>query len=658
MKSWFHLILPLLLVTAAFAVEDVPLFYEGICEKYPGVVGTSVNVPGGFNLLTSVVFNNATGQAQTSLPLNCAASHRGMSSVQFELTSDLSQGNWYSFQLKFGDDKMKALPSDYKDVRFFVKNNGATVARLHPLLQIYPGYTNKYAPHVTVPVGSDWTEITVSLTDFKNYATGDSIVGFGFGYDGGSGDVSYTGTALNLLLDDIRFTDGTAHDPQDGYAVGGGITPAIWGTNFLVGSLDNAINPTKAAQAGSYRYNYMHAIDPTAYMATSSALGVKSAFVWYQFGLNGQENNIYANMNTASWMSAYVALFEEKIAAIKAGLDANPTQAPVILVLEPDAYGKLMQKEMKDLDATKIPCIMDQANAASGKTYGANLMGLMQYMVERSKAVIGSDKLVVGHLLNHWGVDIPGQVGQGRLEAHIMSGLAQGAFLNSLGSGKGDVVFVEKTDRDAAFKKTSNPTEDWSWIDTNYTKFFTWVKCLSASSSLRVIGWQVSEGSTHQTDLAKFADDAPEYFLAHPADWASAGFIGLLFGGGASNNANYPMDYPTQDGKGGDNGWFVTNMNNYMKAPLALSAVLTPVPATITLFHSVSNLGNLAVSQRNQQIYWNGFGVGEMELRDLTGRMVARTSLAVGHMGIPHSGVWVWRAKTAGNVRSGTLLAR
>jgi hypothetical protein len=70
---------------------------------------------------------------------------------------------------------------------------------------------------------------------------------------------------------------------------------------------------------------------------------------------------------------------------------------------------------------------------------------------------------------NHWGVNIPGQVGQGRKEAHLMSGLTIGQFIKEFGTvGMGDVVFVEKTDHDAGHKPAN---ENWFWDSTGYNKY-------------------------------------------------------------------------------------------------------------------------------------------------------------------------------------------
>lgn len=98
-------------------------------------------------------------------------------------------------------------------------------------------------------------------------------------------------------------------------------------------------------------------------------------------------------------------------------------------------------------------------------------------------------------------------------------------------------MFVEKTDGDAGNPEKAK--ENWFWTDYNYNKYFAWVKILSAKSNLRVVGWQVSEGNM-QHPVTAHRDDAVQYFLGNTEKWDDAGFIGVLFGAGIPNNANYP----------------------------------------------------------------------------------------------------------------------
>lgn len=647
-----------LLAQASLAADDILLFTDGDCEKEVGVPkwSASKSEPG---LLETVPFQAAYSSGIT-LPLNCIDKYRGTSSVQFKLNTPVGTG-WYNWQAKFPDDKFKLVSTDYKDFRFRVKNLDAKEIKLHPLVQNL-SYSNTYAPHKTIAASADWVEVVIPLSEFTgfNFAT-DSIVGFGFGYNGADGDNASTGGAVNVLLEDMRITDGSGKAPLDAPALGGGTIPSPWPSHFVLGSLDNRNNPTQAEQAGEYRYNYImpeEMVTPywnmgtyiPGFMAKSKEFGVKPGFVWYVFGKKN-EAAVASYLASATDMTNYVNKYEEFLGILKTELNAAPAMAPVILVLEPDTYGKLMQDHLGDrMDATLIPVNMDRANSVAGETFAPNLKGYAEYMVSRAKTVLGANNVVVGHLLNHWGVNIPDQIGQGRIEAHIMGGYAQGNFLNSMGTrGKGDVVFVEKTDRDAGVKLTEKEKEDWFWVDTNYNKYFAWVKCLSSRSNLRVVGWQVSEGSTHQTQRPKFEDDAIEYFLAHSADWAQAGFIGILFGGGLPGNANYPSDGPD-----GDGGWFVQVVNDYTANPLALNAVLgvrSPAP------RRVPGLGMRFV-RHPMQFEWSSSNQVSVQLMDLFGKVWVQQSGMSGSLQVPAQGAWIWRAQRGAQVETGTLFAK
>lgn len=162
---------------------------------------------------------------------------------------------------------------------------------------------------------------------------------------------------------------------------------------------------------------------------------------------------------------------------------------------------------------------------------------------------------------NHWGVSIPGQVGRGRKESHLISGNIIGTFLAGFGKeGMGDVVFVEKTDHDAGHKPAN---ENWLWDSAAYAKYFLWTRTIAARTGLPSCGWQVSEGNL--SNEAKWKDDAAETFLAHPAWFMDGGFAGILFGAGNGDCANYLNDT--------DNGWFVNHMTEAAKTPIPLLTV-------------------------------------------------------------------------------------
>lgn len=617
---WSKMGVFLLAVGMTWALDDLPVYYDAGCSD--------IGVPKWYVQASSADLQMVSVNGSNTLPIDCQNKYRGTDAVIMKMPTDVGSGGYYDIVMKFGDDKSKWL-NGYKDVRFRVKNLGSAQAKIRPLLQ-NGSYGNQWTNSlVTVSAGADWDEIVVPLSDFNGFNTAtDSLVGFGFCYNWNAGDTP-SGSAMDLLIDDIRITDGTDHEILAVPALGGGDIPALWTDHFLVGSFDNRdqSKTSKDVQAGEYRYEYIMpetmrgewGVDhyAEAYATKSMDLGVKSAFVWYHLG-KVSESAVATNLVSSSFMTEYIDWYESFLADLAAVqkltvAQGQTKQDPFIIVLEPDMYGKLMQDgHMPNMLGEEVDVDMSRASAITGKTYASNLVGWAEYMVGRARDVL-NNQVVIGHMLNHWGVNIPGQIGQGRIEAHIMGGYAQGNFLNSLGAGKGDVVFVEKTDRDAGIKLTEKPNEDWFWNDTNYTKYFSWIKCLSVRSNLRVVGWQVSEGNSHHP--SNHQDDAMEYFVAHPDLWANAGFIGILFGAGLEGNANYPK---TGDD---DNGFFVQSINNYYQSVYTLPKTLNSTP--------VKPWVQKAIASSNSQTFWGRCGHkmcvtgqvdGNVWYKDLRGR--------------------------------------
>ncbi|MCX7726812.1 MAG: hypothetical protein N2053_08175, partial [Chitinispirillaceae bacterium] len=134
-----------------------------------------------------------------------------------------------------------------------------------------------------------------------------------------------------------------------------------------------------------------------------------------------------------------------------------------------------------------------------------------------------------------------------------------GQFIKEMGEvGKGDVVFVEKSDHDAGHKPSG---ENWFWDSTGYAKYFLWTRCIAYKTGLPIVGWQISEGNMSHPNQQQ-RDNAVETFLAHPEWWVNGGFIGILFGAGNPCCANY--------GEDNDGGWFIEHISAYHQNPYLL----------------------------------------------------------------------------------------
>jgi hypothetical protein len=257
---------------------------------------------------------------------------------------------------------------------------------------------------------------------------------------------------------------------------------------------------------------------------------------------------VTTNLASETYMTDYFDRYEWVLDQL-----AMAGQSDYMIIVEPDMYGFLMRGPGGPTgtpvdDPSTIPVAMAKANSLSGKTWEPNMVGWAKYIVARAREKLPKG-VIIGHMPNHWGVSIPGQVGQGRKESHYISGSVIGRFLSGFGKdGLGDVVFVEKSDHDAGHKPSG---EDWLWDSTNYAKYFLWTRTIAAKTGLPICGWQVSEGNTSNVD--KWKDDAAETYLAHPRWWIDGGFAGILFGAGNADCVNYENDL--------DGGWFVNSMS-------------------------------------------------------------------------------------------------
>jgi hypothetical protein len=327
--------------------------------------------------------------------------------------------------------------------------------------------------------------------------------------------------------------------------------------------------------------------------------------VWYNLGKSGEGYEpVSQNLQSATYMSDYFDRYDWVLDQL-----ALAGQSDYMLIIEPDMYGFIMRG--KKYHPAEIPVNMTKANSLSGKTYDATLSGWAKYLVERAREKLVLNGVILGHMPNHWGVNNPGQVGQGRKEAHLMSGLTIGQFIKEFGTvGMGDVVFVEKTDHDAGHKPAN---ENWFWDSTGYNKYFLWTRCISSRTGLPIVGWQVAEGNMCHPDTKK-RDNAAETFLASPKRWYDAGFIGILFGAGNSDCANYLND--------NDNGLFINNVKTYNQNPWKFPATAT-IPRTLV----EKNRTKFTIVKSANGIFLKGVDdAQQIEIRTLSGCTLARSN--------------------------------
>jgi hypothetical protein len=547
------------LTAPCLALDDFPVYLDAGC----GTGTANANGLGnGYAQGPADMLLGKKANGDKTVPVSCDEKLSGSDAIVVKLARTLLNGEYWDFGVKFADDRAWSV-KPYADIRMWIKNKGAGNAKIRVGLDVAGAFSDKMDT-LSIPASADWKEFTVPLSRVG----GDSAYGIKLSH--------VIGTSVDLLIDSVRLTDGTGAHPLSIPAVVHNPVPANWGKDFLLGSFDNREvgKSTKPQQAGlAYRYQYVMPDIKTYYSRSgkgyiydysmhSDTLGVKTALVWYNLGKVGEGwSPVTANLAAPAYMAEYFDRYDWVLDQL-----ALAGQSDNMIIVEPDMYGFLMRGPQgsigKPIDnPAAIPVDMARANTLSGKTWDPNLAGWAKYLVARARQKLPKG-VIIGHMPNHWGVSIPGQVGQGRKEAHIISGNVIGTFLAGFGKdGMGDVVFVEKTDHDAGHKPAN---ENWLWDSTGYAKYFLWTRTIAAKTGLPICGWQVSEGN--MTNEAKLRDDAAETFLARPDRFMDAGFAGILFGAGNGDCTNYLNDT--------DNGWFVNHMTEASKTPIALLPVI------------------------------------------------------------------------------------
>jgi hypothetical protein len=550
-KRLILLVLIISFVTRIFALDDIPVYLDADCPN-SGIPKSFAQGPSDMLI---------AGSTTKIIPITCTEALTGTDAMEIKLDRNLKSGEYWDFILKFADDTQKRI-GKFTDLRLMVKNKISNPAKFRLMFEL-SNYQPSQSVDVVVPANQEWKELVFPLSSMGISSSGDSVNGVKFSNPLGQyNGPDLTAGPIDLLIDSVRITDGTGNGTIRYPAKGTGPLPAGWPSTFVAGSYDNfTIGTGTEKLQGKIDYRYQYIMHETwtwakdigkTYSDDCNKIGVKAAFVWYYLG-KASESEVAQNLLSATFMTTYFDEYDSLLNGM-----ARAALSNYIIVLEPDMYGLLMQKGLvKDMDGANLPVNMDRANTLSGKIWPANMKGWAQYMISRAKQKLPKG-VIIGHMLNHWGVNIPGFIGNGRKEAHIMGALAQGNFINSLGpEGKGDLIFIEKRDRDAG---TAGP--EWFWDSSNYAKYFLWTKLLSTRTNLRIAGWQVSEGNMNHPVVTN-RDDAVQYFMDHPQQWVDAGFIGILFGPGMAGQADYTND----------NGWFLSQMDKYQKSRIPVESI-------------------------------------------------------------------------------------
>jgi hypothetical protein len=218
---------------------------------------------------------------------------------------------------------------------------------------------------------------------------------------------------------------------------------------------------------------------------------------------------------------------------------AGAFRKPVVVHVEPDLWGYGQQAARGD-DAATVPAVV----AASGD---ADLAGLPNNLAGFARAVVRlrdkyAPNVLLGYHLSVWGtnVDIALQDPPDRRVDALAARAAR--FFRSL-HARFDVTFAEFSDRDSAFKQIvyGDGGASW-WRAADFRRDVRFDRGFSKAARQRIVKWQIPLGNTLMRALddtwGHYRDNRVQWLLgsggrAHLRQYAGAGVIAYLFGGGA-----------------------------------------------------------------------------------------------------------------------------
>lgn len=147
--------------------------------------------------------------------------------------------------------------------------------------------------------------------------------------------------------------------------------------------------------------------------------------------------------------------------------------------------------------------------------------------------------------------------------------------------GAWELLFTDVGDRDAGYREARGSAKAW-WTDQDFASFRDWGRDVYARTGLPLLVWRIPLGNTRMAACNNtpwhYGDNRAEYWLEdyptnkHLAEWAEAGFIGLLFGGGTTectvhlDNAKDGATNPTPvPGNAGERSDFVDDDGGYLR---------------------------------------------------------------------------------------------
>jgi Bacterial Ig domain len=345
-----------------------------------------------------------------------------------------------------------------------------------------------------------------------------------------------------------RFTVGLYEENGSTWMHGSG---ALWDTRYRYFTYGWVNNWGWGAYDGSWGLSYLKDCD------TQGEMPVVEYYVMN--GLSGyNESAFLATAQNAAKMADYFGEWKILMQRVR---DFGKT---TVILVEGDGFGFLEQQAAGNpsayaaVAATGIPELAGLPNTVAG--WGQAFLQL--------RSAVGASNAILAMDISGWAT------GKDLLYFSVTDSLSPEvdkayAFLAPLGLSANqtgstwDLLTNNPLDRDSDYYTTLGQNRWWDASDSasisskSFNRYAEWLRLWNVKSAKRWLLWQVPLGNSNHLNIyndgtprAGYKDNRPEYFFqwnadAHRQKFASAGVVGLLFGGGASGMSGYTNDVYT-----------------------------------------------------------------------------------------------------------------
>lgn len=322
-----------------------------------------------------------------------------------------------------------------------------------------------------------------------------------------------------------------------------------WNARYMYLSLGWADNWGWGDFNGDYAFNYMIEAE------NMGALPVFEFYILNNIGVGGYEA-LYTKTQDATTMKSYFQQFKLLLSrAVEYG-------GPVLILVEADGFAFLQLQTNNDptvyaavADST-VSELAELPNTITG--WGLAFLELKRKM--------GADNVVLGMHVSAWASnkdisysssDIPLAPEVDKVY-HFLAPL--GLTDNQTGI-QFDLLVGDPLDRDSDYYRVQFGHDRWwdssetaSIYSKSFNRYAEWLRLWNVKTNKRWVLWQIALGNAYSLNIANsggpregYKDNRVEYFLGgdsinHLAKFADSGVVGLLFGRGASDQANYLND--------------------------------------------------------------------------------------------------------------------